>query len=475
MLIGGSAHSSISGNVISIENPATYEPAGSIPRAESADVDRAVDDSARAFAEWRRVPARERGLALMRMADALEPMIGEIARLMTLETGAAIRTQSRPEATRASEVIRYFGGVAPELKGTTIPLGEGLLSYTRREPLGVVAGIVPWNAPLILSALKIGSALATGNTLVLKPSHEASLAVIRMAEICQAHLPPGVLNVVTGYGGEAGATLAAHPRVAHISFTGSTEIGKDMIRTASSRIGHVSLELGGKNPTIVFPDSDDDDTASGVINGMRLTRQGQSCSAGTRLLVHSSIVDSFLAKVAAKIGMLRIGDPLDESTDVGTLINRDHFERVSAYVSDGISQGASVEVGGVQDREGLPKVGYFMRPTLLSGVRSDWRVTREEIFGPVAVVIPWDDEDEAIRQANDTHYGLTAFVWCKEIGRALRAAHAVEAGWVQVNRGLGQLPGMSYGGTKESGWGREFSLDGAAESLTQVKNVTVSL
>jgi acyl-CoA reductase-like NAD-dependent aldehyde dehydrogenase len=475
MIIDGVAVGSATGETIPVENPANRSIIGDVPRASAVDVDRAVASSASAFDRWRRIPAAERGRQLLRIADDIEAHSEEIARLMTVETGNAIRTQSRPEVTRAAENIRYFGGVAPELKGSTLPLGEGLLSYTRRDPIGVVGGLIPWNAPVSLASLKIGSVLATGNCLVLKPSADAPLAVVRLAEICQRHLPAGVLNVVTGNGSEAGLALAQHPKIALVSFTGSTEIGKEMIKATAARVARVTLELGGKNPTVVFPDCNDDATVDGVISGMRFTRQGQSCSAGSRLFLHASIVEPFLAKLGAKVASYKIGDPLDESTDIGPLINAKQYAQVRSYIDDGINCGASVVVGGIPEIESELSTGYFMTPTVLSGVAHEWRVAREEIFGPVLVVVPWEDEADVLRMANESHYGLTAFVWCRDASRALRAAHAIESGWVQVNRGLGQLPGMSYGGVKQSGWGREFSLEGATESLTQVKNVTVNL
>jgi betaine-aldehyde dehydrogenase len=475
MLIGGKLVDATAGRTITIENPARGTALGTVPQADEADVDRAVRDSAVAFTTWRRLTPGDRGRRLLDIADELVGHVEEIARLISRETGNAIRTQSRPEASKAVDILRYFGGVAPEIRGATIPLGEGLLSYTRREPIGVVGGIIPWNAPVTLATLKIASALSTGNTLVLKPAKEAPLAVLRVAEICQAHLPPGVLNVVTGTGPECGAALANHPLVMKLSFTGSTEIGKEMIRAAAGKVASLSLELGGKSPTIVFEDSDRNEVAAGVVSAMRFTRQGQSCSAGSRLFVHESIYDSFLARVASIVKGLRIGDPLDEATDVGSLISKQQFESVCAYIEDGLARGARPIIGGLPAATKNQSQGYFIGPTILADVDNSWRVAREEIFGPVLVAIPWKDEKDAVRMANESHYGLAAYIWCRDISRALRTAHEIESGWVQVNRGGSQLPGMSYGGFKESGWGREFSLEGAIESYTQVKNVTVDL
>jgi acyl-CoA reductase-like NAD-dependent aldehyde dehydrogenase len=476
MLIDGAWVDSMSGALLTVENPAKRQPIAEIPRGDAADVNSAVEAAAKAFPAWSRVVPRDRGRLLLRIAEAMEARAEEIAHTIALETGNALPTQARGEARLSADIFRYFGGLAGELKGETIPLGEQVLSYTRREPLGVVGAIIPWNAPVLLGALKIAPALCAGNTLVLKAAEDAPLGVLMMAEICQEFLPPGVLNLLTGLGEECGWPLAQHSLVRKLSFTGSTEVGKLIMRAAADRIVPVSLELGGKSPSIVYPDADEDWVVDGVIAGMRFTRQSQSCTAGSRLFLHTDIFDSFLDKLRTKTQALKLGDPLDEATDIGSIINEKQFTKVCSYVAEGLKRAdARLVFGGLPPKEGPLSEGYFAIPTVFADASNNWRLAREEIFGPVLVAIPWRDEADAIRMANDSHYGLAAYVWTHDIGVGLRAAHAIESGWVQVNQGLAQQPGHSYGGYKQSGIGREFSLEGMLDSFTQRKNVTVNL
>ena len=477
MLIGGEWVESASGKTFSVETPAKRgQIVAEAPRGGAEDVDRAVRAAAAAFPAWRSVAPRDRGRLLQRIADDVEAHVDDLARTLATETGNAIRTQARPEAKSVADVFRYFGGLGGELKGETIPLGESYLSYTRREPYGVVAAIVPWNVPILIAAWKIAPALVAGNTVVLKPSANAPLAVLELARICEAHLPKGVLNVVTGTGEEIGNPLAEHPLVAKISFTGHTDTGKAVLRKAADRLIPVTLELGGKSPQILFPDAVDDRTVDGVIAAMRFARQGQSCTAGSRLFLHESVYDGFLERLAAKLATFKVGDPLDEANDMGAIVSGQQFDKVTEYIGDGIGQrGARAVIGGLPPKDGPLAEGYYIEPTVIANARSDWRIAREEIFGPVLVAIPWSDEAEVVRLANETHYGLAAYIWTRDIGKALRTAHAIDAGWIQVNQGLGQLVGQPYGGFKQSGMGRENSLEGMLESYTQRKSVTVNL
>lgn len=476
MIINGDFVDSVNKQKIEIECPANKQIFATVPRGIKEDVDIAVKSSLIAFQSWSKVNPKERGKILLNIANDIDGQNEEIAKIIAKETGNAIRTQARPEINLVVDIFRYFGGLSSELKGETIPLGEHVLSYTRREPLGVVGAIIPWNAPVMLAACKIAPALCTGNTLVMKAAEDAPLAVLKVAEICQKHIPPGVFNLITGTGSECGEPLAYHPDINKLSFTGSTAVGKLIMRAAAERVLPVSLELGGKSPSIVYPDVNEDWTVDGIIGAMRFTRQSQSCTAGSRLFLHKRIFDSFIEQLANKLDKLIIGDPLDDKTDMGTIINNKQYTKVCDYIKDGLdNKETEVICGGLPPKDGPLSEGYFTIPTIFRNKSNEWRLAKEEIFGPVLVAIPWEDENEVIKMANQSHYGLAAYVWTRDITRGINAAHAIESGWVQVNQGLGQVPGHSYGGYKQSGLGREFSLEGMLDSFTQRKNISINL
>tara|TARA_Y100000590_G_scaffold470732_1_gene668944 strand:- start:8607 stop:10094 length:1488 start_codon:yes stop_codon:yes gene_type:complete len=476
MIINGQFVDSLNGQNIEIESPSSKEIFASVPRGQKEDIDIAIKSSKDAFIQWSKVAPKERGKILLKIAEDIEAKIEDIAKIISRETGNAIRTQARPETNLVVDIFRYFGGLSSELKGETLPLGENVLSYTRREPIGVVGAIIPWNAPVMLGALKIAPALCAGNTIVMKAAEDAPLAIMRIAEICQKHLPPGAFNLVTGTGSECGEPLAYHSDINKLSFTGSTAVGKIIMKAAAERILPVSLELGGKSPSIVYPDVNEDWTVDGIIAAMRFTRQSQSCTAGSRLFLHKKIYDDFIDKLKNKLDKLVIGNPLDEKTDIGSIINNKQYTKVCDYISDGLeNKDTEVICGGLPPQTGPLSEGYFTIPTIFKNKSNQWRLAKEEIFGPVLVAIPWDDEDQVIKMANDSHYGLAAYVWTRDIARGIKTAHLIESGWIQVNQGLAQVTGHSYGGYKQSGLGREFSLEGMLESFTQRKNVTINL
>ncbi|MBC6437586.1 MAG: aldehyde dehydrogenase family protein [Rhodobacteraceae bacterium] len=464
------------GHDIGVENPSRREEICRVGCGGTAEIHASVQAARTAQKAWGARAASERGAMLTELGNRLEANAEEVARMLAAESGNAIKTQSRGEAAGAAGVLKYYGGVAVEQKGETLPLGPGLMSYATREPHGVVGSIIPWNSPLQLGCVKISMALATGNCLVLKPAEDAPLAILKLAELAADIFPPGVLNVVTGTGQEAGAALAGHSGIDKISFTGSSEVGKLIGHAAADRIANVTLELGGKSPCIIFPDACTPDrieeTAQGVVNAMRFARQGQSCTAGSRLFVHVSVWDDLMPRVVDKAAAMSVGDALDDTVEIGAVINQEHYDEICAYVAQAHAQGAIFLTGETPKATGA---GFHPVPTILTGLDNSWRIAREEVFGPVLVALPWEDEDAMIAQANDTHYGLAAFIFSRDYSTITRITRALKAGWIQVNQGGGQIPGMSYGGIKQSGLGSEYSIEGALEAYTFRKCVTVAL
>ena len=476
MIIDGELVEASSKKYIPIEEPSTKTEFAYVPRGDYNDVDKAIISSSEAFKNWANVAPRDRGKILVKIAEEIEKNIEELSKIIAKETGNAIRTQARPEANLVVDIFRYFGGLGGELKGETIPLGENNLCYTKREPLGVVGAIIPWNAPVMLGALKIAPALCAGNTIVIKAAEDAPLGILFVSQLCQKFLPKGVLNLLTGTGPECGAPISQSKKISKLSFTGSTEVGKLIMRAASERILPISLELGGKSPSIVFPDANEDWVVEGIIAAMRFTRQSQSCTAGSRLFIHEDIFDDFLEKLKLKLSKLKIGDPLDEETDIGTIINKKQYDKVCSYIKEGLDdKNTKLICGGLPNKDGKLNSGYFTLPTIFANTSNNWRLAREEIFGPVLVAIKWKNEEDVINMANDSHYGLAAYVWTNNLTKGINIANRIESGWIQINQGLGQVPGHSYGGFKQSGLGKEFSLEGMLDSYTQKKNITINL
>jgi acyl-CoA reductase-like NAD-dependent aldehyde dehydrogenase len=475
VLVGGKLRGAATTKTFAVENPADLAIIGEVPRCGALDVEQAVQAAQLAFPGWSAVPARERGRMLAKVADLLEAESEQLARLLCLETGNAFSTQARPEVGVMVDVFRFFAGLAGELKGRTVPWPGNVLCYTTRDPLGVVAAIIPWNAPLFLTATKLGPALVAGNTVVLKTAEQAPLAVLRCFELMQEILPPGVTNVLSGFGDEAGKPLAEHPLVKKVSFTGSSAVGQVVLHYAADKICPVTLELGGKSPNVVMPDADLDRVIPGIVLGMRFTRQGQSCSAGTRLFLHEEIYDEVLERVVGELAKLRIGDPMDEATEIGAIISREQFERVVHYVELARgTPGARILCGGSRPRDPELPPGYFYAPTLIDGLPHASPACQDEIFGPVAIAFPWRDFDAMIEQANDTRYGLAAGIWTRDLGRAMSFARRIQAGFVQVNQYIAPQANISYGGLKMSGLGKENTLEAMLEHFTCSKTVMIN-
>ncbi|MBO4252338.1 aldehyde dehydrogenase family protein [Streptomyces griseorubiginosus] len=456
-------------------DPATRELIVRVANSGTADVDEAVAAAKRAQREWAQVPARARGKLLVEAASVLGRHSEELAGLLALESGKALRTECRVEAANVVDALQFFGGLAGEIKGETVPFAPGVLSYTQREPVGVVAAILPWNVPLMLMAIKIAPALVAGNCVVVKSAEETPLTVLRAAELLSAELPPGVLNVLSGDGPRCGAPLVAHPDVAKVTFTGSVETGRTIYRTAADKLIPVTLELGGKSPMIVLPDADFDKAVAGAVVAMRFTRQGQSCTAASRILVHSSLHDRFVESLVEKISEMTIGDPLDEATDIGTIISEVQFDKVRGYIEAGRETAGAVAHEGAElpGDERLAE-GFFVRPVVFTGIDNAHPVAREEIFGPVTCVMPFDTLDEALEIANDTPFGLAASVWTRDLKTALVAVNSLEAGYVQVNQALVAGVNISYGGYKQSGLGKELTLDSMLDHFTHSKSISLN-
>ena len=472
MIIGGERRQAADGRVIETVSPATGRVLALLPRAEEADVDLAVEQAQSAFGGWRRTPAVDRAKLLYALADAVEAHAAELADLDVSENGSPIR-EMRKDAFHGAWSLRYFAGLALQLQGATIPTDFDRIDYTVREPFGVVGRIIPFNHPFMFAARTIGAPLIAGNTVILKPSEYTSLSAIRLVELASSILPAGVLNVVTGLGSEAGDALVRHPLVRRIAFTGSADTGRLIQqRAASTGVKAVSLELGGKNPIVVFPDADLDMALEGAIGGMNFTWQGQSCGSTSRLLVHQSIRAPFVERLAARLKAMRSGAPDDESTDIGAMVNQAQFDKVVSYVGIAVADGARIVAGGGRPEDPALDDGLFLRPTLLEDVMPDSRVAQEEIFGPVLATIPFHDYDEALQIANGVRYGLTASVFTSSLATAHAFSRDVEAGYVWVNDSARHFHGTPFSGSKDSGVGTEESFD-ELESYSRLKNVNI--
>lgn len=476
-LIGGKTLPPHSGQWIDCDNPADGSIWGRIPRSDARDVAAAVEAAATAFRQgpWATMLPGERGLALLKVADVVERHTEELAGLETRDNGKTLK-EMLTQVKRIPGFFRYFAGLADKIEGEVLPPDRpDHMAYVRHEPLGVVAIITPWNSPLNLLTWKLAPALAAGNTAVIKPSEFTSASTLRFAELLtqEAGLPDGVVNVVTGYGQEAGDHLIRHEGVAKLTFTGGTSGGRAAYRSAAEGIKPVSLELGGKSPHIIFEDANLEMAARGAVSGI-FGSGGQSCVAGSRLLLQRSIHDAVVERIVDLTAQIRLGDPLDPQTDIGPVANRPQYDRILGHIKKGKAEGATVAIGGGADLAANGGKGLFIQPTIFTGVDNGMAIAREEIFGPVLCVIPFDTEDDAIRIANDTPFGLGAGLWTRDVSRVHRVAARIEAGSVWVNTYKITSHVSPFGGFKASGIGRENGR-AAIEEFLQRKSVWINL
>jgi aldehyde dehydrogenase (NAD+) len=471
LLINGKWVSAKSGKTFETINPANEEVLALLAEGDKADVDEAVKAARKALdGKWGSMGPHERARYLLKIAELIDSHADELAELETLDNGKGVTFSRGFDVPAAAETFRYYAGWCTKIYGETNPSDPSMFNYTLREPVGVCGQIIPWNFPLLMAAWKLGPALCCGNTVVLKPAEQTPLTALRLGElILEAGLAEGVVNIITGFGPGAGSSIAEHPDVDKVAFTGSTEVGKIILKASAGNLKRVSLELGGKSPNIIFPDADMKEAVPTSMMGV-FFNSGQVCCAGTRIFVQKDMYDNVVDQLTTFSKGMSYGDPLDPKTVMGPVVSKEQFDRVKNYLDVGKKEGAKVTAGG---ELGTGK-GYFVKPTVFADVNNNMKIAREEIFGPVATAIPFKDESDAILQGNDTEYGLAAAVWTRDIGRAHKVARALKAGTVWVNC-YNQIDAISpFGGYKQSGFGRELGKH-ALELYSQVKSVYVKL
>ena len=470
LFINGREEKPSSENYFIRENPATEKDFAQIAESNKKDVDRAVSAAKISFGAWSKVPATERAKMLLKIADVLAKNQKQLALLNTLETGKPIRESSLVEIGGSIRTLAYYSAMHTQLNGETIPINENQMSMTIKEPVGVVAQIIPWNFPLLLAFWKIAPAIVAGCTIVLKPAELTSCTIYEIAKLCsKAGLPDGVLNIVPGKGEVAGQALVEHPDVDKVAFTGSTSVGKHVMKTASDSVKRVTLELGGKAPCIIFDDADLENAVEACLRG-GFFNQGENCTAVTKLMLHKKIYKKFLDLYIKRVKKIKIGDPTKQDTEMGAVISKEHYENVLNYIAKGKSEGAKIAAGGSRSRKF--KKGYYINPTVLENVDPNATVACEEIFGPVVAVIPFSTEEQAVEIANSTEYGLAGGVWTQDINRALRVAKSIKAGYLWVNTYGGIVPQTPYGGFKQSGIGKELGKEGI-ENYLETKCINI--
>lgn len=475
MLIGGELTESASGEWDISLNPATEEPIGRVPRGGKADVERAFLAAEAAWPEWAAYTPMERAGVMNRFADAIRARAEEILHVEVSDTGNTIRPMRAIDVPTAVESLRYYAGLAPDLRGDTIPASRDHLHMTLHEPYGVVARIAPFNHPVMFAVARTAAALAAGNAVIVKPPETSPLSAMILAEIAKEILPPGVFNIVTGDGPTVGDAIARHPGIKRIAFIGSPQTGRAIQRAAAEvTVKHISLELGGKNPMIVFPDCDPDKVAAAAVQGMNFSWQGQSCGSLSRLLLHEDIHDEVLKRVVERVAEFKLGDPLSDTTDVGPVNSKAHMDRILAHCANADADGARRLLGGGRPQGKAFERGYWVSPTVYADVTPNLRLWRQEVFGPVMAVGRWREFDEAVAMANSTEYGLTAAIWTNDITMAMRMARKVRSGHIWINGSSLHFLGVPFGGMRTSGVGRE---EGREElySYTEAKSINVML
>ena len=476
LLIDGKWVDAESGKTFETRNPATDQVIGKVAEGSKADVDKAVKAARKAVEDgpWRKMSTAQRAKLMFKLADLIEKNADQLAQLETLDNGKPINESKHIDVPQTIETFRYYGGWATKIEGETINANPNMFTYTLREPVGVVGQIIPWNFPMLMAAWKLGPALACGNAIVLKPAEQTPLTALRIGElILEAGFPEGVVNIITGFGADsAGSAISNHMDIDKVAFTGEDKTGREIVKASVGNLKRVSLELGGKAPNIVFADADIDAAVKGAITGI-FFNQGQVCCAGSRLFLEKSIHDEFMSKLLARVAKMQQGPGMDEKTQIGPQVSKDQQDRILSYIDIAKKEGASVACGGDAPAGDLAK-GYFVKPTIFTGVNNDMRIAQEEVFGPVLAVIPFNTVEEVAEQANKITYGLSGAVWTSDVKKAHKLAAQIKAGTVWVNCVNMLDPAIPFGGYKMSGYGRELGKH-SIDLYTNIKSVWVNL